>query len=215
MKLLGLKLLGCKVIKRSLERTGCSGCRLTAPRLPGSTQLSAACLCPRHGNLPRVPNHKCLPEMLGTRTCFSILPPGPVVPLSVGSSWLLDFDSTFLTMISWWSQKKKKKIYIYIYVLFSSRKNSLIPNSLPSIQVVGLDLMLLLPQPPLHLSLSVCLSLSTHTHGETTMSNWVLCERRECLLQKLNSEILIWLDSKIQFNWNNSLSCMLFWKVLC
>ena len=197
MKLLDLKLLGCKVIKRSPERTGCSGCRLT-----GSTQLSAACLCPRQGNLPRVLNHKCLPETLGTRTCFSIL----------GSSWLLDFDSTFFTMISWWSQKKKN---IYIYVLFSSRKNSLIPNSLPPIQVVGLDLMLLLPQPPLHLSLSVCLSLSTHTPGETTMSNWVLCERRECLLQKLNSEILIWVDSKIQFNWNNSLSCMLFWKVLC
>ena len=143
MKLLGLKLLGCKVIKRSPERTGCSGCRLT-----GSTQLSAACLCPRHGNLPRVPNHKCLPETLGTRTCFSIL----------GSSWLLDFDSTFFTMISWWSQKKKN---IYIYVLFSSRKNSLIPNSLPPIQVVGLDLMLLLPQPPLHLSLSVCRSPHT------------------------------------------------------
>lgn len=208
MKLLGLKLLGCKVIKWSLERTGA----VAAGSLPhgslAAPSLARPALCPRHGNLPQVPNHTRLPEMLGTRTCFSILPPGPAVPLSVGSFWLRILIPPF----SQWSVdglRGKKN------VLFSSRNNSLISNSLPPIQVAVLDLMLLLPQPPLHLSLPVCLLLSTHTHGKITMSNWVLCERRECHLQKLNSEILIWLVSKVQFNWNNSLSCMLFWKVLC
>lgn len=159
MKPLGLKLLGCKVIKWSPERTGCSGCRLTAPRLPGSTQLSAACLVPSPWKSspspkPQVPPWDTqYPHMLlysSIWTCSS-----SVCGLILVARFWFYLSHNDLLMVS--EEKKKKK-----KVLFSSRKNSLIPNSLPPIQVVGLDLMLLLPQLPLHLSLSVCRSQRTH-----------------------------------------------------
>ena len=139
-------------------------------------------LCLHHGNLPQIPDHECLPERFNTRTCLPSLPPVPVLPLHAGSSQLLDFDSTFLTKISLncLSRKKKK-------VLSTVER---IPQSCSSpSRVAGLDA----ASPSLPLCLSVCLSLShTHTHacGEITLINWVLRERREYLLQEVNSEIL-------------------------
>lgn len=65
-----MKLLGCKVIKWSLERTGAA-----AAGIPAYGSLAApsraACLVPRHGNLPQVPNHTRLPEITGT-LCASL-----------------------------------------------------------------------------------------------------------------------------------------------